>query len=546
MKNTVIFIIFVFLSSTYFSFCQKINLEFENGNSELFENYNDLLFKIEDSLKLLKKDGFVLAEVEKFSRIDSTNYKLKIKKYSQFEFIKLAQYDGYFKKNVNLLLEKYILNDRKIQLDSLNELLIKFSDFFSSQGFPFAEIKITYSKIIDSKTIFGNLKIQSNQARKIDGYIVKGYEKFPKKFIEKFLRVKIGEKLDIKNLKNSSNNINSLQFIRQIREPEILFTKDSSIIYFYYEKLKQNNFDGLLTLSSGESNKQISVDGYLKLFLLNSLDYGETIKIDYNSVEESFKILKINFKAPYVFNSDISIGSNLNITVKDSLYTNSNFLFKAGILRTKISNYLGLSLEKSTSELSNNNYENFKSSQIFYELNYQIFDTEEKFKDKIFSISAKFSIGQKKQLNNISTKNNFDINIFKKTKIFQSTSLFSKIKYERLVSENIVNNEMLRFGGAESIRGFIDESLIANEYFLSRNNINFNLNRNFSLLGIIDYANYKNDILNSMQNIYSLGFGFEFLNDDNLISLNYTSGSDFNQNFSFKNARLSINFVSFF
>ena len=105
---------------------------------------------------------------------------------------------------------------------------------------------------------------------------------------------------------------------------------------------------------------------------------------------------------------------------------------------------------------------------------------------------------------------------------------------------------MIRFGGAESIRGFIDESILANEYFLSRNNVNVSLNKNFSILGIIDYANYNNDVLNSKKDIYSLGFGFEILNENNLISLNYTSGSDFKQKFTFKNARLSINFISFF
>ena len=130
---------------------------------------------------------------------------------------------------------------------------------------------------------------------------LKGYEKFPKKFIDKFLGVKIGDKLDIKKLKNSSNYINSLKFVRQNREPEILFTKDSSIVYLYFEKLKQNNFDGLLSLSSGESDSRISIDGYLKLFLLNSLNYGETIKVDYNSVDEGLKILKTNFKVPYIF-----------------------------------------------------------------------------------------------------------------------------------------------------------------------------------------------------------------------------------------------------
>ena len=546
MKNLVIFTIFLFLSSTYLTFSQKIFLEFENSNRELFDNYKDLLYRIDDSIKVLKKNGFALAEVQEFNRVDSLNYRVKIKKNSQFEFIKLSPYKGDFLESVNKILDNYLLEDRKIPMNSLNGLLINLSDFFSSKGFPFVEININYTEIEDSKTMVGSLEIISNEPRKIDGYVLKGYEKFPKKFIDKFLGVKIGDKLNIKKLKNSSNYINSLKFVRQNREPEILFTKDSSIVYLYFEKLKQNNFDGLLTLSSGESDSRISLDGYLKLFLLNSLNYGETIKVDYNSVDEGLKILKTNFKVPYIFNSDFSIESYLNITQNDSIFTNSNFSFKTGLEKRKFSNYLGINIENSTSGYSNSLYESFKSVQFFYELNYQLFNFDQNNGDKIFSISAKFFIGHKKQLNNNFKKNNFDLNIFKKTELFQRTSLFSRIRYESLVSQNKVNNEMIRFGGAESIRGFIDESILANEYFLSRNNVNVSLNKNFSILGIIDYANYNNDVLNSKKDIYSLGVGFEILNENNLISLNYTSGSDFKQKFTFKNARLSINFISFF
>ena len=546
MRNLIIFTIFLSLLSTYFTFSQKINLEFDNGNRQLFDNYKDLLFRIDDSIKVLKKNGFALAEVQEFNRIDSLTYKVKIKKYSKFEFIKLAPYKGNFLESVNKLLDKYLFEDKKIPLSSLDEIITKLSDFFSSKGFPFVEIKITYSKIIDSKSILGNIEIISNKARKIDGYIVKGYEKFPKKFIERFLEFKIGEKLDVKKLKRSSSNINSLQFVRQTREPEILFTKDSTFVYLYYEKLKQNNFDGLLTFSSGESDNRLTLNGYLKLLLLNSLNYGETIKVDYNSVDESLKTLETNLKLPFIFNSNFSIESHLNITQNDSLYTNSNFLFKAGLEKIKISNYLGVNIENSTSDISNNVYENFKSVQVFYELYYQLFKSNNYQSDKIFSISAKFFLGHKNQLDNRSAKNNFDIDIFKKTKLFLKTSLFSTIKYEKLVSQNLVNNEMIRFGGAESIRGFIDQSISANEYFLSKNDVKFMLNNSFSLIGIIDYAYYVNDIFNSMKNIYSLGIGFNLLNDKNLISLNYASGSDFNQKLNFKNARLSINFITFF
>ena len=201
-----------------------------------------------------------------------------------------------------------------------------------------------------------------------------------------------------------------------------------------------------------------------------------------------------------------SIESHLNITQNDSTFTNSNFLFKTGLNKRKIGNYLGFSIENSTSEFSNNIYKNFKSVQGFYQFYYQLFNSDQNNSDKIFSISAIFFLVYKKQLNNRSTKNNFDIDIFKKTKIFERSSLFSKIRYEKLDSRNLVDNELIRFGGAESIRGFIDESITANEYFLFRNDVNFMLNKSFSFVGIMDYAYYVNEIFNSMKNIYSLGF----------------------------------------
>ena len=547
IKNLTYFTLYIVIAFPCDSFSQKTSLKYENEeNHKLFNNYKDLLFKIDDSIKVLKKNGFILAKVSELKKIDSLQYSIKINKNSKFEFIKLEKYEQYFLDDVNKKLEKYFVGDRKIKLSLLDELVNDLLDLFSTQGYPFAEISVSYSNIIDSKTISGNIEIDKNQFRKIDGYVFKGYEKFPKKFVENFLEIKIGENLDVKKLENSSNFVNSLKFVKQTRVPEILFTKDSTMIYFYLEKLKKNSFDGLLSLSNNESDNKLSLNGYLKFYLLNSFGSGESIKVDYKSVNEGYKLLKTNLEIPYIFNSNFTIQSELNLTQRDSLYNSSNFLFKTGLAKKKINNYLGVEFVKSTIEFSNNNFENFKSFQIFYEFNYQLYDQKKDFSNSIFSISAKLSLGKKKQLNETFQKNYFNIDIFKKTNITARSSILSNLKFEKLNSDNLVNNELLRFGGAESIRGFIDESIATNKYFLLRNNLKFFLNKNFSLLSIFDYANYSNNIIKETNNIYSLGFGFEFLRNTNLISLNYSKGVDFNQKFNFQNARLSINFVSFF
>ena len=56
MKNLTYFILLVALTFSYDSFSQKISLKYENEeNHELFDSYKDLLFKIDDSIKALKK-----------------------------------------------------------------------------------------------------------------------------------------------------------------------------------------------------------------------------------------------------------------------------------------------------------------------------------------------------------------------------------------------------------------------------------------------------------------------------------------------------------
>ena len=47
-------------------------------------------------------------------------------------------------------------------------------------------------------------------------------------------------------IKKKSEEINKLGFVRQIKDPEILFKKDSTIIYLYLEKVKNNSFDGFI------------------------------------------------------------------------------------------------------------------------------------------------------------------------------------------------------------------------------------------------------------------------------------------------------------
>ena len=88
------------------------------------------------------------------------------------------------------------------------------------------------------------------------------------------------------------------------------------------------------------------------------------------------------------------------------------------------------------------------------------------------------------------------------------------------VSKNLVNNELIRFGGSNSIRGFDDKSIFADGYTLLATNLNFYLNDTIYIYGIFDLANYTNSILDLDQDIYSGGIGFSTLTENGVISIN--------------------------
>jgi hemolysin activation/secretion protein len=122
----------------------------------------------------------------------------------------------------------------------------------------------------------------------------------------------------------------------------------------------------------------------------------------------------------------------------------------------------------------------------------------------------------------------------------------SKVLREKISSENIVTNELLRFGGIKSIRGFDENSIFTNEYTLLNTNLNFYINDTIYIYTLFDLANYRNNIFELNENIYAGGFGFSTTTQNGIISVNYAKGNEWGKKFSLKNAKLSVSFISYF
>ena len=86
--------------------------------------------------------------------------------------------------------------------------------------------------------MISDLQLKLNSKRNITDLVIVGYDKFPAG-IKKQLPKKQKATFNQDNLKQINDTFDKLQFVNQIKYPEILFTKDSTKIFVYVEKSNQ-------------------------------------------------------------------------------------------------------------------------------------------------------------------------------------------------------------------------------------------------------------------------------------------------------------------
>jgi len=219
---------------------------------------NEQLSKIIDSIR---NQGYFKLEIIEKVKIDSLNYKVTINLNQKFENIYI-----YDKGSVINFKDKQIkiIEDKKhyiIKIDELEDFLIKSSEDIANKGYSFNKIKLINIKQFDDFNLYASLNVELNKKRKTDKIIIKGYENFPKTFLKHYLKYSTKDDFNLELIKKKGEEIQKLGFARQIKDPEVLFKKDSTITYLYLEKAKNSSFDGFIGFTTNEESGKLDING---------------------------------------------------------------------------------------------------------------------------------------------------------------------------------------------------------------------------------------------------------------------------------------------
>ncbi|MCF6212730.1 MAG: hypothetical protein L3J45_01755 [Flavobacteriaceae bacterium] len=501
-----------------------------------------ILREIDSVKNILSEKGFLKSKLDSLYKTDSI-YTAIFSLGIPFKKISVS-----YKKPISksLLKEKTIsYNDSTFTISwvSIKPFLSNLVNLYENKGYPFAQIHLTNIHLKKDKA-FANLEVTSTKLRSIDEIVIKGYSDFPQTFITHYLNLKSKSIFNIAKLKKASIQIKNLAFADELKPPEILFTKNKTILYLYLKKKQTNYFDGLLGFTSKEQGNGVLFDGYLDIKLNNIFDTGETLALLFKSNGNAQQKLNLKASFPYAFKSKITPTIDFNLFKQDTSFINISSNIK---IQYPINQHSKIGLvisQKSSSNLLTNTSSDIQSYNAFYyglSYSFNTFNNDDLFNQK-FNFNIKTLKGSKKIESVKENQTIIDITTSYLWLLNYKNAIFIKNNSAVLNTANYMTNELFRIGGFNSIRGFNEESIFASSYSILNLEYRYKTNKYEYFYTISDFGHFSNQLNTINSNLYSLGLGYLFSTKIGQLNLSYVLGKIKTKDLKISDAKLHINF----
>ena len=501
-------------------------------------SYTSVLEETETIQFRLRKEGYLETNIASLTKINDS---------SHIAILKLGTKTTTITININATPEVRKLISR--QKDNITIPYKEIETFMSEQekklneaGYPFSVLKLNnISK--QHQHLSADLNIFETKLKKVNSIQIiennTNLSKFPTGSLKQINREFRNTIISENTLKKINNTFDKFNFVRQTKFPEALFIADSTKIYIYLEKQNANNFDGFIGFANNE-NQQLRLSGYIDLELQNILNTGEEFKLNWKSDGANQRVFNTSLELPYLLKSPIGLKGQINIFKQDSTFQNTRTGIELSYF-LKYSKRFYLGYESTTSsDIQNTNSStltDYISNFITARFSYFKRDNNNKINPNKTSTNIKIGSGTRNNTNALQTTNSDKQSYIELTSdytfyITQKNHFNIKGIYQDLKSNSYNINELYRFGGINSIRGFQENSLVAQKYIVIATEYRYLINNNFYLNTILDYSNYNNpNTTPSTTYTYktmSTGLGFSLQTDKGI--LRFSAVKNYNNN----------------
>ncbi|NCT17543.1 MAG: BamA/TamA family outer membrane protein, partial [Flavobacteriia bacterium] len=125
-------------------------------------------------------------------------------------------------------------------------------------------------------------------------------------------------------------------------------------------------------------------------------------------------------------------------------------------------------------------------------------------------------------------------------------SIYLNNQTEIVSSDTFLINELVRFGGINSIRGFDENSINASMFSVLNTEYRYQLGNDAYIHTIMDIAYFENKITPAKSQLYSFGIGLGMSTKAGIFKLNIANGKLKDQSFKLSNTKIHLSLTTVF
>lgn len=546
---------------------KPLNLIFENDSYQQLKKNPTTNFKDSASVyNYLKefqsyalKKGYLLASYDQISKITNNSILVNFRLGDKFPAANLKVNPReltYLKKHTSL--REKIIAQTPLSPNELSRIINTIQNAYLNEGYPFVKIQLDSFHFQDNQ-LHAEIVVDRGNFYKWKKIHVRGDSSITSKYISNLIGIREGDTYNEKSLLTISKRIAQVNFIKEIKSSEILFTPEGVELFLYLNSLPISSINGIIGLQPNPETQRLSVTGEVTLKLVNVLKKGESLNIDWRAIRPQTQSLKSQISIPFLFKTSFGIEGKFNLYKRDSTFlelsstAGVNYFLKGGnylkaFYQNNSSNLLSGATSSATSNtqasVSSNNYGlGIFRRQIDYLPN----------PSKGFIIYFESSVGSRKTQQNDSSstlkstlfKGSFDLEYY--LPITKRNVLKFKNWSNFYAAPTIVSNELNRFGGSTNQRGFNEEELFASAQTTFSLEYRFLLDRNSHVFAFYDQTWYENNAGKYLNDTpYGFGIGFSFGTNLGIFSLSYALGKQFDNPILLSNGKIHFGYIAYF
>lgn len=554
MKKLLLFLLLI--TAGFSTKAQNLHLQIDGNSSEetkiidsigykkQHENTKSILDETGNITNTLLQKGYLESQLTRQQKVNDSTFLFQYSIGKKTNRIHI--YIGRISEDEKKLLE-FTSDTIKLQTSEVENFMNSNLTKLEQKGYSLSELQLVNHKK-EKEQLHADLIIKTEKKRSLNDIVIVGYTKFPEGIRRNIAKQYKKRPFNQENLKQLNDNFKSLPFVNQLKYPEILFTKDSTKVYVYLEKTRANRFDGFIGFAN-EENTGIRFNGYLDLLLNNALNTGEKFNLYWKSDGKKQTTFNIGTELPYIFKTPLGIKADLRIFKQDSTFQNTTTSLNLGYyFRYNSKAFLGYQSSESVDIQNTNNSFISDFSNAFWTASYEYnnFNADDFFFRERTGLNIKFGIGERKSKLESANQYFVQLDAHHNFQLNRKNSIAVKNQSYYLQSNDYIINELYRFGGINSIRGFVENSLQANLFSGIMAEYRYTLTQSMYIHTITDYGYFQDKTSNLKDNLLGLGFGFGLLTKNGLFNLIYANGSTSEQAIKLSNSIVHISFKTNF